>query len=271
MTTDIKKPLKIYPSSSGFIQNGQVVTDYNSACLRYILVASKAPYKNDLDPIFAQVGAQHEDWYAGILGESLAEREKVLKDWVTPQVEYSGRCDFVTKDGVVHETKATLSKNGLYGVINKGEWKVNHLAQLVSYLIQLEKTEGKIIVGYYEKENEQATTFIQRGFRVFDVRIGSAGAVTVDGIDTGHTVSSQLAHRYAAASTLQSGAIGERPRIDSPYKSPCAYCPLQATCDSYDAQEIDADTFRHRGVSAIGAAPPMKAKVNLLPKRRRKT
>jgi hypothetical protein len=265
MTTDTK-PKKVYPSSSGFIQGNQVVTEYNSACLRYILVASKAK-RTDLDPLFAQVGAQHEDWYAAILGDELADRELVLKTEILPGVEYSGRCDFVDTNGVVHETKATLSKNGLYGMINKGEWKINHLAQLVSYLIYLKRTEGKIAVGYYEKESESATTFIQKGFRVFTVGIRDSGAIVVDGVDTGLLVMEQLEHRYRAAKILETGAIAGRPRIDSPWKNPCNYCPVKSTCDEYDAGGLGDDEFISAAVRAVESAEPMKAKVNVRKKR----
>lgn len=265
MTTDTKKH-KIRPSSSGWAFGRSIEAEYSSACLRYMLVAQKALFK-DIDPVYAKIGAHHEDLYAQKLGDTLQHREFVMKSEIMPGVEFSGRCDFITTDGTVHETKASFSKNFLYSVINKGSVKKSHLAQLVSYLIELKQTKGKIVAGYYEEaENGD---YVQQGYREFDVEIDSEGRILVDGAASGYTVHNQMAFRLLAAETLSKQLIRDRPSNSDGFISPCNYCPMARLCDKYDAGQITDTEYIEEGVRSIDDAPPMKAKVNKVSVKRR--
>ncbi len=232
------------------------VIEYNSSCLRYLLVASKSR-PPQIDPAFMAVGAHHEDWYAAQLGSRLADRELVIKSEVLPGVEYSGRCDFVDTDGVVHETKGTFSASALSYVINKGKYKTSHLAQLVSYLTQLHKTQGVIAVGFYMVDEDGK--YVQRAFREFKVSIQDDGSIYVDNEPSGFTVADQLAHRYQAAQALKNQTIADRPLNHNGFNSPCNFCPLKSVCNDYDAKTIDKDELITQGIKAINEQVPMKA------------
>lgn len=253
MTTPAKK-LKVYPSSSGFISDLGLEAEYNSACLRYMVISIGANRK-DIDPIYAELGLLHEDWYAERLGDELKEREFPIKFDLAPTVEYSGRVDFLTHDGRVHETKASMSKNFLYKHIRKGEVKLSHLAQVVSYMIHLQLPKAVIAAGFYD---EQKTL---KEKRFFDVSIRDDGMIVVDDIPTGLEVKHQLAHLNAAVHALSTLEIGQRPENYLEFGSACHFCPVKALCSSYDFGHISAEELREQGREAINNEPVKMRKV----------
>lgn len=225
---------KIYPSSSGFvIGNTGVISEYNSGCPRYLTITKNQIHK-DIDPIYGKLGLAHEDRHAFDLQKKglLEQREVPIKLEIIPGVTYSGRCDFLTTDGGIDETKASLSKNFLYTVIRKGKYKISHLAQLVSYLIQFKRVKGRIIAGYYD----QALRLKEQ--RVFEVRIDDKGSILVDNEDSGYTVEDQWKHTLISAEALSSDKIKDRPINHVDFFSPCKFCALKSSCDRYDKGDI---------------------------------
>jgi hypothetical protein len=232
-----------------------------------MLVSSKqrTPY---FDPLFAKIGAFHERWYEAKLGDQVEGVEVVVKSDITPLTEFSGRMDFVTKDKVIHETKASFSNSFYMDVIRVGKFKLSHLSQIVCYMINLEQTEGVIACGYYEMDSQGE--FSQSGFRTLTVTIDANGKILVDGEHTGYDVFQQIAHRNAAADVLERQIIGGRPANIGSYTSPCNYCPMRATCDKYDDGDLTKEQFIAQGMNDIKYAPPMKAKPRGITKRRPK-
>ncbi len=255
----MRSPHKIYPSSSAWVIGGKVDTEYDSGCLRYALIAPKAP-KPFFDPLFNKLGAHHEAWYAEKLGDRILHRELSLYHTVLPGVEYSGRCDFQTTDGMVHETKASFSKKFLRNVIKKGKFKKGHLAQLVSYLIELQQSRGLIAAGYYEVN--EAGEFVQKAYREFQVMIADDGSILVDGTPSGYTVHQQLQHQLLTAEVLSEQVVHEERPIVAGYSSPCNYCPMSAVCDKYDAGNMSQQEFTDAGIEAIKNKKPLYAKPN---------
>lgn len=232
MTTDIKVK-KYYPSSAAFMWGDMVLTKDSSGCLRRILFASLG-LRDEIDPIYSAVGAAHEKWVEERL-EGFEREVPVRGPILGSEVEYAGRADFLNASEVI-ECKATLSKRARLDVIRKGNVKINHLAQLVSYLIQLEMTNGRLIVGFYQhNENNE---FECTESREFKITIDDEGRILIDDTLSGYRVHDQLAHMQRAAKHLAEGTLGPRPNDwDAKYTSPCSYCPFKAACDKIDAGE----------------------------------
>ena len=229
---------KIYPSASAFMWGDVVLTDYDSGCLRSILIKSHTP-RTEIPKLYQEVGAVHETKYEGEVKDHLLFREQPIKAEILTDVEYSGRCDFILDYGlpIVDECKATVSQSGVRG-LREGKYKLSHLAQLVSYLCKLKIPRGRLIYGYYERT---AHDWVEVERYVFKVSIADSGAVFINGVDSGFHVNDQLRHLFQVAKHLKEQKIGPRPwGWESKWGSPCNLCPFQATCASYDNGEIES-------------------------------
>lgn len=227
---------KLYPSSSAFMWGDVVFTDYDSGCLRSILIKShlKTP---DIDPLYTELGALHEDNYeAEHLKDVPHEKEKPFKVEVLDGVVLSGRIDFLTPDKV-HECKSTVSKSTAISWAN-GKFKTGHLAQTVAYMVQEGIPQGRIICGFYVQDKEGKAKRIVETF--FEVSLSEDGVILVNGKPTGFTVSDQLRHRYRAARVLQTQEfVSDRPAgWNQTWGSPCGFCAFRPTCDKYDNNQL---------------------------------
>lgn len=262
--------IKIYPSASGFMWGKSTITKYNSACPRYLLAAQGAK-RVDIDQAYQDLGAHHEEDQEARLGDLLSEREQVLKGPVIEGVEYSGRLDFWLRNNVVVETKASFSDSTLYDVIRKGKVNINHIAQLVFYMIRKNTVKGILAVGYYTMAGEQ---YIQEGYREFVVTIDDLGAILIDNEPSGYTVADQLRHTTEVAKALLNREIYPRPLNGYSFDGPCKRCPMKDVCDKYEAAQfysdettaMTTDKFIELGRTAIESQTPMVAK----PKQRKK-
>lgn len=259
--------VKVRPSSSGFMVGKQVHTTYPSGCLRHMKVSRVAPYQ-PIDPIYQDVGAVHEERYEQTLGNRLLEREYVIKHEISEIAEYTGRCDFIDIDGAVHETKATLSKTSKASIITKGQININHLSQLTSYLVHLERMEGYIIVGYYETD-PTTESFVCVAERTFKITINTRGAVLIDGEESTYTVHDYLKHE-AAQVTLDTVLLPERPYQESRFKSPCMFCPFNVLCDEVDIGLTPGTEFVSKALDILKTVVPRPVKVNTLSKKAKK-
>lgn len=231
--TDIKpRKLTYRPSSAAFQWGGITISPSSSGCLRNVLFSSHG-LRDEIPAEFAEVGKAYEDLYAGHLSGDV-KREVPIKQPVfgSLQVDYSGRIDFIVNN-VPHECKATTSKNTRREVIRKGKPKLNHVAQLVSYMIHLEVTEGVLAVGFFERdENEK---FVLSEEKIFTISIDEDGKILVDGQPSGYRVQDQLAHMQAARGVLEQQSLAPRPDgWQQKWTSPCSFCPFKAACDKLD-------------------------------------
>lgn len=230
---------KIYPSAGAFMFGDLVITEYDSACLRSILIKAHGIQGPEIDEANAAVGQTHEAFYARELAQFTKMAAEVPLKGEIDGIAYSGRADFITDHGtfrVIHETKGTISKNTYKKVIKEGKYKINHLAQLVFYMIRFQIDRGKIVSGYYEQEDY---LFIQKDKREFKVVIQDSGEIYIDGSWTGYTVQDQLNHQIAQAEVLKNKTIWCRPdRAEDRFGSPCSYCPFKNTCIKYDTGVI---------------------------------
>ena len=239
---------------AAFELGGNTVTSYPSGCQRNILFTSFGIRTDSIPALYMTVGELNEIRHeAELLADTSilqVEREVPVRGTIlgSDQVEYSGRMDFwVSKaDGSEepHECKATVSRTGFQAMKRNGQPKLNHLAQLVSYLIQMEVQDGVLEYGYYQypfDPSEQDTSLICTDTMTFKVRIEDDGAITVNGNATPYTALDQLRHMQRTVKTLTTQEIADRPASENAWSSPCRMCPFQATCDKVDAGGMDLE------------------------------
>lgn len=209
-----------------------ILTQYNSGCLRSIVLTQLLDYHVDIDPIYQLLGAHHEDLLAERLKDQIAERELVIKAPITERVIYSGRADFILKDGTILEAKASLAK-GKY----KREKlpKASHISQVVSYMLQLEQPLAAVNWGHYRAlQLDDGPVFNLAGEAEYKIELADNGQVLVDNTKTVYFAQDQLAHMQAAAKGLESGDWASLPRPynwQAKFGSPCSYCPFKSYCD----------------------------------------
>jgi CRISPR/Cas system-associated exonuclease Cas4 (RecB family) len=216
--------VNINPSSAAFVLGDMVVTDTPQGCLRFLLLKKHLPREEGI-PLELQV--------MGERGECIY-MEKLLTEQPWPfhrelpfqskveGVKVRGRMDFVTyHDGfkVIHECKTSQSKTFLYDVIKKGKPKVNHIAQLVFYLIHLEETRGKLVTLYAPTMEE----------KVFKVEIKDGNVVYLNSVPYYYTVENQIMHQLLSAKVIKEDFVANRP-----WGKACTYCRYKEECDKYD-------------------------------------
>ncbi len=241
MTTKPKH--KLYASSSGFIWGRLVFTDYKTGCLRNVLLQSRGVREGEIDEKYKIMGALHEDLHEDFLKSHKIpyHREAAIKYNVTPDVQFSGRADFVIPETRVEELKSTDSKNTARNIIKNGKVRTEHLAQVIAYMIPLKLAEGRLIYGYYEKDDETGK-YAKQSDRAFDILIDDAGRICIDGAPSGYTINDSLNYTKTAAAVVTSGEIWDRPHNWSQsWGSPCKTCPWSSTCDKYDDGLIEGD------------------------------
>jgi hypothetical protein len=223
--------LKYFPSSAAFQVGGVTLTKNASGCLRYIKFANAGLRDSDIDPIYKAVGAAHEaEWERTLISKNVPyHREVPLKKPIpNSNMEYSGRIDFIV-EGELQECKATISKRARLDIIRKGNVKLNHLAQLVSYMAMSDVHNGRLIVGYYELDGEVWRNCEQREF---EITIDDSGRILVDKTPSGYSVLEQLSHMFAASKAVTERSTPERPMDwQQKWSSPCAYCAFKNACN----------------------------------------
>ena len=252
---------KIYPSSSAFIIGGLVHTSDQNGCLRNVLLSAHGIREDSIAEVNVRVGAMHESYYARTIPDDVFGSEVPVKG-ECDGVPYSGRCDFLTKfksDGVVHETKGTVSYNTYKKVIKDGQPKHNNLSQLVFYMSHFNTPYGKLIYGYYK---DLGHMFEQKEQRIYKVTINQAGDILLDGSHSGFMVQDHMAHRMGAAHVLKTGDVWERPEGTESGEGACKYCIHKETCLDWDKGIItDKEEFineakrRHQEKAQLESVP----------------
>lgn len=228
------REIRINPSSAAFAVGESIQTEAQTGCLRHLLLKNHLPIEDKIPEEFAIMGARGEDMYQEILDteqEFPYHKELVMRSTMDGVV-VSGRIDFVTYHPgfrVIHEVKSSQSKNILYKTINKGEVKLNHLAQLVFYLVHMNETRGKLVVRYMPKNL----------LRIFRVVIGDEGEILIDGQKHQLSVQDQIRHQLLSAHVIKEKELWARP--ESIWS--CKYCVYNKLCDKYDAEPKNFNEF----------------------------
>ena len=217
--------ISINPSSAAFALGSMVMSDTPSGCLRYLLLKRYVAKPEEFPEHLKVMGEAGEAIYMSYLEnyQPWPFHRELSFERSLEGVKVRGRMDFITYHNtfkVIHECKTSQSKPFLYGVVRKGEPKINHMAQLVFYLIHLEETRGKLVC-LYAPTNE---------LKVFKVEVDAKGEVLVDGRKYIYNVQNQLMHQLMAAEAIKEGTIMGRPRGKA-----CNYCVYKTECDKFDA------------------------------------
>lgn len=219
--------LKIYPSSLSFSIDGQNTSSSSSTCYRYKQLSQGSEF--ELHPIYNLIGEKHEEAIESHLKSNNKDykREEPFKVNVAKNVELSGRADFVLDDMIL-EAKATLSTS-MKSRLNKGEFKYEHLAQLICYMLFFKKLKGQLVYGYYQYNN--VYELVRTKTFIFKVEIDD-GQIIVDGIPTGYDVINVIDNVKTTTKYLLSDVLAPPPDdIDfNSFTSPCKYCVLQKLC-----------------------------------------
>jgi len=254
---------KIYASSSSFMDGDLVTTQYSSGCLRMIL-AKAAGFRTDIKQKFMDVGEINElrfyktlvdsNKYSLILDETPVRRNNVIGG-----VAYSSRTDFLTWEPgdiqpIVHECKATFS-SGLLSTAKKGEPRMSHLAQIVSYMTILGLPKGIIwIHGYSEKKNKETggvdiVPKIRRDTKEpheyrFDISFSEDGTILINGRRTSYTQKDYISHFMAVGELLNNPvSIPKRPLGGECDRECCSWCDLKTVCRKSDDEGLTVDEF----------------------------
>ena len=240
---------KVYSYNSAFLHGQIVKTKYSSGCLRNVLM-SHYGLRDEVAEIYSKLGEINELRYEASLegrDDILSwEREKSLRAPIPGAPKnfgYSGRADFVVNHKDVgmapHELKGTFSKTIRRECVRKDKVIMNHLAQLVSYMIFLESSTGFLVYAYYDRNKDDTFSFGEE--RVKEVKIDKDGHIFVDGMASEFCVDDYLSFRKAVVKVISEGLLWQRPEHwDMQWKSPCTYCVYKSVCNDYDAGIINS-------------------------------
>ena len=226
-------------SQSSFMQDGQALSAWGTGCFRRQLIGShgiEAPFPEAI----ARTGAANEENYASELYYSgtVYVREMEVDQEGVDGVGFTGRVDFFCPfdEYPVRELKSATSEKTFTEVLKRGHYKPNNLAQLVSYMVTLEKVKGILHYTYYDKAQED---YIPTAVRAFHVTIDDDGRILVDDESSDFTVADLLAHRYNSAKWLVDPEVPPPPKghLDK-WRSPCKYCDFRQACNMYDCGMI---------------------------------
>lgn len=245
--------IKLYPSSSAFACGDAVFTRYNSGCLRKILL-NKHGIREELKSTTQQLGADNEEAYEQTLKATLPypttyTREEpiksVLDNSTTDPIIFSGRADFVLRNGDVvervDELKSTQSANKRRE-LRAGEISPENLAQLVAYMVELETHAGRLLYTFYDLKKN-----IKENYD-FSVNIAANGTIELNRCKYEFSVHDYLRHRELACDVLRRDVIGPRPYGgERPFVGACGFCPFKDRCAKADAG-CSVSEFTKQGV-----------------------
>jgi PD-(D/E)XK nuclease superfamily protein len=237
-------------SSSAFQWGDITFTKYKTGCLRKIMLQSQ-----QVDAFVAgkykSLGDINEERHARRLTDLgyKFEREVEFKMPIASvsNVQFSGHCDFLVRlDGHtrIDECKSVQSTNVRREVIKKGDYLVENLAQVISYMVAAQCHSGQLIYTFYE-QNDDSGEMEAADERIFKVQIDLYGRINVDGVPTQFTVMDFIAHSVRAAKVIENKTVDVRPNLwDAPFASPCKMCVFSKACDRWDSGEIEStDAF----------------------------
>lgn len=247
MTT---KKVTIGPSAATFARGSAVMAETPSSCPRKFL-ARKAGFKDPVDSLYGAMGEIDEHRYKRKL-----EREGFLKvetqiNFTYPlssQVEIFGYIDMklTYEDGttILVEKKSHISKSQRLEIIRKQRVKTSHVAQLVTYLLAQNLTEGKIVCDYYEMDKD-CTAIINTEGTEFSVEIDrSTHEILVNGEKYKYSLRDLAKFYSIMVKAIEGTDLPARPvQPTAAFKSPCVFCPLRELCNDADVYGWKKEEF----------------------------
>lgn len=235
--------MKLYPSSTSWLRDGQVQTKYASACLRSILLKFHGIKDTSFDPKHSERGAWDEHrWEQILISEGRVYQREVPLKYQIPDTDFhiSGRCDFLLPtERLIIEKKSSESPSVLT-MLNKNLYKSENLAQIVLYMLITGFETGHLIYSYYKVSKSGIKVYTPHVDKVYVVTIADNGNIQVDGKFSKYTVDDLVQHLMAQTEIFDAVEVPPRPaNYDSQWEGPCGMCPFSKSCTAYDDGLVD--------------------------------
>jgi hypothetical protein len=173
------------------------------------------------------------------------QRERSLSKGIDSETSLEGHTDLTCDDALLYELKSVSSLGVYQKIFIDGEYKTNNLAQLVTYLMLDNKTEGilqytNFIYSPAVTTDRQSDKFsvgpISPGYRKFMVTLDpNTSAIWVDNKPTPFTLDHVRAHYRHAAKVVKDQEVSE---IRPSTSKACGYCKLYSICTSLKKGDI---------------------------------
>lgn len=224
-------------SSVGLYDNGVFLCDTNNSCPRFAVgrMLGIEQQRMDFNPVF-RLGHIFEENFCGTNGEREVE---VVHEF--DNITFMGHADFVTLNRV-YELKSVSSINVERDLRLRHKYKFANLVQLVTYMMFLDKTEGRLVYGdytgvvtydklkFYTEEEVNALANYDPVYYEFDVEIRNDTEVFVEGIKTLDTTSI-IRYIHNIARVFHSGELPPHPaQADDKGADVCFFCPYKDLC-----------------------------------------
>lgn len=252
----MSKVYKVRGSEAGFMLGRLVYTDYDTACLRKILLRSR-DVRQPIPEIHTKRGPVYEQKFGDELRKQCTDvTDELPTTYPIDGIDgamFSGKLDYIVRaadHSIVYELKSTESKNVLRQ-IKQGTYKTENLAQLISYMIAQGTDQGFLCYAYMEPDS--VGVYHIKYERKFKVDVDNYGRILVDSKASRFTVFDQISHTQHSAKVQKDGIVWDRPAgYQNAFGSPCSYCPYKSTCESWDTGAIEkVDDFVNIARSSI--------------------
>jgi hypothetical protein len=248
--------IKLYPSSSDFLKSNGQYAEYESKCLRHIIVTQKNPdlRKQSVSKLNQGVAEIDEARYRNVLASEFEHIDVELPFKLEnvgghESVVLPGRMDYVcykdaekTIKDLIVEKKSSISKNQKTK-INKKEMSPSQLAQLVLYMVIHKVSKGRLVRTYYGFENDLLSLKVGSEVR-FDVEL-DGNTILVDGkIYEDASVTDLMRFYKVLADGVALNRIPPRP-LKTAKNNVCDKCPFAQACDELDNGLMNSSKWLH--------------------------
>jgi hypothetical protein len=254
MTTKIQtNPKTIRIGNSAFASPTDNFTNDPNGCYRIILLRSlgyeqypATSYDKLRQSLTFALGHANEEamtTYEEGRGRQV-ERERIISGELYG-VPYEGHIDLTLDSVQLVELKSVSSINTYVAVFDKGEYKLNNLAQLVSYLYLDKKPVGTLrYTNFIYSPAAEATGTSKKGmswgnlqpcYKEFLVEIDpQKDVILVDSVEIPYKVSHMLYHKEVSADVIKRSYVHPEPLKTKV----CSFCQLRDICSKFNKKAI---------------------------------
>lgn len=239
--------------NSAFATETENLTNDANGCYRIILLRSLGyeaqpitPFDRIRQKLTFALGHANEEVMAEDYAEKghKVERERVIKGEIYG-LSYEGHIDLTVDDLQLVELKGVSSINSYVDIIRDGHYKLNNLAQLVSYLF-LEKKQCGVLryTNFIYSPAAQATGVTKKdmswdkispGYRDFLVEIDfDTEQIVVDRVPIPLTLENIRIHKKVSAEVISKELVHSTPLKTKV----CSFCMLRDYCSKFNKQLI---------------------------------
>lgn len=247
------RKFRIYPSSTGVVENCMVKTSKSSVCHRSKWFEHRDMPRSDIPNLYQLIG----DFWENMVGTRIRRnlftdiksgkvkinREKSMSG-VFEGVTISGRADYLVEGDngvVVHECKALASSTRRKKCVYDRVADREHIIQTVLTMLLAKSNIGVIHYAFVCYNNEGTDFMVPKDQHCeISVYLSDSGDIQVDGNPWEYNLGHIFEYCLKADREVPSDSLPDRPYIDpgSPYSSPCNRCVFSDICDKTDTNEM---------------------------------